>query len=642
LGTAFTYQGYLEKPAGTPVDGVSCDFRFGLWDAAGPGGDEKGDSPQTVSAVDVDNGIFVVTIDFGPTAINGTARWLEIEVQCPGDAGFTLLTPRVALTPGAYALRASNGVGPPSAVNVDAVNGDVGIGTNTPMAKLHVSGDARVEGTVYTDYVSSNSPLSLQTAGTTRVYLDDATGAVGIGTAGPFLAGYETGLKLLGVRLPSERYLLSCAADPGSAEIYCFGGSTGAGEFDQIVKFDQAAGIVEVQSAVLPTPRSGLSCAASQLTGMIYCFGGYKDTPPFYYDEALEYDPATGSLSVLPAPLPSPRAELSCATDTASGKIYCFGGSTSAVPYVLNQIVEFDPDTQMITVKPSVLPTARTALACTSGPPGVLYCFGGNRPSLGTSDEILQYVPSTGALSVLPDTLPAARYSHACAWSASAQKAFCFGGLGSGPQDDVYQFDPDVGAHVFAAVLPHPTQSLACATSAAGPTYCFGGAQSSTVYDDIVELRAGPFVTLLQVGNPGDGSGALANVWGLFSSRAFKDDIQPLTGDEYDDLLAKLVATNVVRYRHVDDRRHVKHLGVLAEDAPREIVTPGGKAVSLGDFDAVLLAAIKAQQVQLDAKERRLAGLEQANDVLTRENADLAERLARIEAVLRTKGASPD
>jgi len=30
MGTAFTYQGYLEKPAGTPVNGISCLFNFTL------------------------------------------------------------------------------------------------------------------------------------------------------------------------------------------------------------------------------------------------------------------------------------------------------------------------------------------------------------------------------------------------------------------------------------------------------------------------------------------------------------------------------------------------------------------------------------------------------------------------------------
>ena len=31
IGTAFTFQGNLESPPGTPVTGVDCDFQFGLW-----------------------------------------------------------------------------------------------------------------------------------------------------------------------------------------------------------------------------------------------------------------------------------------------------------------------------------------------------------------------------------------------------------------------------------------------------------------------------------------------------------------------------------------------------------------------------------------------------------------------------------
>lgn len=101
LGTAFTYQGTLQEN-GAPVTDT-CDFRFGLWDAAAAG-NEEGDSPQTINAVAVVGGVFTVSIDFGPDAINGTARWLRIEVQCPGDAGFVALDPRVELKPAPHAL----------------------------------------------------------------------------------------------------------------------------------------------------------------------------------------------------------------------------------------------------------------------------------------------------------------------------------------------------------------------------------------------------------------------------------------------------------------------------------------------------------------------------------------------------------
>ncbi len=63
--------------------------------------------------------------------------------------------------------------------------GDVGIGTGTPAEKLDVVGNIHASGTVSADAFSSNSPLQLQTAGTTRVFVDDTSGNVGIGTSTP-------------------------------------------------------------------------------------------------------------------------------------------------------------------------------------------------------------------------------------------------------------------------------------------------------------------------------------------------------------------------------------------------------------------------------------------------------------------------
>jgi hypothetical protein len=60
--------------------------------------------------------------------------------------------------------------------------GNVGIGTNGPNKKLEVVGSVKAD-TVFSNVLSSNSPLSLQApAGTSRMYIDDVTGSVGIGT----------------------------------------------------------------------------------------------------------------------------------------------------------------------------------------------------------------------------------------------------------------------------------------------------------------------------------------------------------------------------------------------------------------------------------------------------------------------------
>jgi trimeric autotransporter adhesin len=102
LGTAFTYQGHLRQ-SGTAVSGA-CDFQFGLYGAVS-GGAQIG-TTQTKSSVAVSGGLFTVaSLDFGPGAFNGQARWLAIGVRCPAGAGsYTPLTPRQALTPAPYAL----------------------------------------------------------------------------------------------------------------------------------------------------------------------------------------------------------------------------------------------------------------------------------------------------------------------------------------------------------------------------------------------------------------------------------------------------------------------------------------------------------------------------------------------------------
>jgi hypothetical protein len=62
--TSFTYQGSLSD-GGTAANGL-YDLQFTLWDSLS-GGNQIG-STQTANAINVSNGVFSLTLDFGANA----------------------------------------------------------------------------------------------------------------------------------------------------------------------------------------------------------------------------------------------------------------------------------------------------------------------------------------------------------------------------------------------------------------------------------------------------------------------------------------------------------------------------------------------------------------------------------------------
>src|ERR1700687_4172941 len=115
--TSFTYQGRLTD-GGTPANGI-YDLRFTLWDMASGGSQQPQPNGVTVSltSINVSNGSFSVTLDFGANAFPGASRFLEISARLSGAGSFTLLTPRQPITSTPYALRSSSAANADTATN---------------------------------------------------------------------------------------------------------------------------------------------------------------------------------------------------------------------------------------------------------------------------------------------------------------------------------------------------------------------------------------------------------------------------------------------------------------------------------------------------------------------------------------------
>lgn len=127
-GTAFIYQGRLDD-SGSPAAGL-YDLRFAIYDLS-TGGTPQGNT-LTNAATAVSNGLFTVTLDFGPGVFTGPTRWLELGVVTNGGGAFTTLVPRQEVTPTPYAMYAAgaNAAGLSGPVPASALGGTYGNAVN--------------------------------------------------------------------------------------------------------------------------------------------------------------------------------------------------------------------------------------------------------------------------------------------------------------------------------------------------------------------------------------------------------------------------------------------------------------------------------------------------------------------------------
>jgi hypothetical protein len=255
----FTYQGFL-KQNGQPVNGtVSMVFR--LYDAPTGGNPIGGSIPHAVS---VQNGLFTVALDFGNVWTGGD-RYLEISV------GSTTLAPRVKITPVPYAaFAASAGFAQrpwqSAGSNIFYNDGNVGIGTSSPAARLSLGGgDANTklaiwQGNTASDVMglgvgSAQFRLHLNNSSDRFSFLNAPNGSevmtvrgdgnVGIGTWNPWYRlhvegdGYFSGRMILGDGTPVGRLYVT-----GDSQYLLYARNNSYGDSTAVM------GIVNTQSAI--------------------------------------------------------------------------------------------------------------------------------------------------------------------------------------------------------------------------------------------------------------------------------------------------------------------------------------------------------------------------------------------------------
>ena len=132
---AFTYQGRLVD--GRQPGNGNYDLQFRLADSASSG--NYVGMTATNAAVTDSNGLFSVTLDFGASVFDGSARWLEIGVRTNGSVGpYTVLSPRQAINRTPYATFANTAASAALATSITpgALAGTGGLTNGSTAANL--------------------------------------------------------------------------------------------------------------------------------------------------------------------------------------------------------------------------------------------------------------------------------------------------------------------------------------------------------------------------------------------------------------------------------------------------------------------------------------------------------------------------
>jgi hypothetical protein len=588
-GTTFTYQGRLDSD-GNVAAGM-YDLRFTIYDSAGGDGVVAG--PLTNSPTTVSNGLFTVTLDFGPGVFTGAERWLEIGVRSSGAGAFQPLAPRQRFTATPYAITAGGVSGTISSTAlpsggpwpltssllvagetlvIDPVNQRVGIGTATPFQPLEIVGAAEAM------VVAKNS---LATGFAAGVWGQTAS------TTGRALQGYATATT-------GTTYGLHAQNDSSSGQgVFGFAtapAGTTFGVRGRVISDEGYAGYFEGGRNYFEG-RVGI--------GVTNGFGTLEvqgsDEMALVARNYRAADFAVGLLSETYSLLSS-RAVVGYALGNTGNNMGVVGQSDSSSGHGVFGLALADNGT-------------------TYGVRGRVFSDQGYAGYFEGGQNYFERHVGLGTL------LPAARLHLYGTENPVVLRLQSTGtpGLGriefvSNPQGDGNEWRP---AFIQSTDAGGFTGGLAFYVNGTGAGNKFAANEVMRIQNGRVGIGTNSPTTLLQVG----AATCNGTTWANASDRDLKENFEPVHPAA---VLAQVLALPIARWNYKQDTA-ARHLGPMAQDF-RAAFGLGGddKAIATVDADGVALAAIQGLNQKVEV------GSQRAEDRIRKVEADLKRRDAEI------------
>ena len=490
IGSAapFTYQGRLVD-TGVLANG-NYELRFRLF--ADVTGSSQIGTDQTLTPVVVTNGLFTVVLDFGGSAFDGNARWLEIAArQANSSAAVEVFTPRQPVNAVPYAMFALNSAN--DATNRALISQLITTVNSLSNQLRTVSGPVlRLPG--LTAASSDPADADLVAKGFVRYQALAAP---------PWKNGTATGA-------PTAR--VAHGSVWTGSQLLVWGGFLGGGAYSgNGASYDPALDVWSpLSTANAPSARRGHSAVWTGTSLLVW--GGFNGT---YLATGGEYPAATASWTALPT-VDAPAERDGHSAVWTGARLVVFGGRNSGG--LLADGGVYDPEAHVWSaLSASGAPAARfdangiwtgTHLVIwggqgetgETGSGALLPIAGGTAPGAWTA------INASGALS--------ARQGHSAVWTG--QKILYFGGKQGGTfLGDGAAFDP-----VSNTWSPLPSSGAPAARSGHSAVWTgsemviFGGetAAGTTATGAAFDPATGTWRTLANGGSP-QARGSASAVW---------------------------------------------------------------------------------------------------------------------------------
>ncbi len=272
--------------------------------------------------------------------------------------------------------------------------------------------------------------------------------------------------------LPSVRSSAGIATGP-DGRVYLIGGQTwtgGAAITASVLRYDAQTNTWTTRTAI-SAPRYGLAAATSG--GLIYVFGGNPGTCCATTVE--EYDP-DDDVWVARTGLTVARSDLS-AVSGGNGRIYVFGGVTSAGAYV-GTTDEFDPSTNSWLSR-AAMTNPRAGAAAARATNGRIYIAGGTTTGGALLRSLEEYDPTTNTWRARAN-LPQARTGATLVSRSDGRLWLVGGAVASGYAETIEVYDPVSNVWTTTRSLPTPREGLAISAATDGALHAVGGSNFAT------------------------------------------------------------------------------------------------------------------------------------------------------------------